>query len=152
MKFQVPIHVSVAAILVLTLLGAGVIVAQNGVQQTPRIAAPAPAPSPCVEGGAAMNAAFPPPTANGCCGALSEGLAPAVSKPVAADAGCCGGSAVGPAANTGCGAAVPADGSVPAVFENMGTPAPSYGGCCGAPPAMPPATNGSPNVLAVGMP
>lgn len=143
MKFQVPIHVSVAAILVLTLLGAGVIVAQNGVQQTPRIAAPAPAPSPCVEGSAAMNAAFPPPTADGCCGALSEGLAPAVSKPVAADAGCCGGISVGPAANTGCGAAAP--------FENIGTPAPN-GGCCGTPPAMPPATNGSPNVLAVGMP
>lgn len=152
MKFQVPIHVSVAAMLVLTLLGAGVIVAQNGVQQTPRIAAPASAPSPCVEGGAVLNAVLPPPTGNGCCGALSEELAPAVSKPVAADAGCCGGSSVGPAANTGCGAAAPVDGSIPAVFENIGTPVPSYGGCCGTPPAMPPATNGSPNVLAVGMP
>lgn len=147
MKFQVPIHVSVAAMLVLTLLGAGVIVAQNGVQQTPRIAAPASAPSPCVEGGAVLNAVLPP-TGNGCCGALSEGLAPAVSKPVAADAGCCGGSSVGPAANTGCGAAAPVDGSIPAVFENIGTPVPSYGGCCGTPPAMPPATNGSPNVIA----
>lgn len=145
MKFQVPIHLSVAAILVLALLGAGVIVAQSGVQQTLRTAAPAP--SSCGEGSASLNTALPATPDCGGCDAPFEEPAFTVSQAAAAETGCCGTVSAYPAypaENTGCGTGAPGHSSIPAVFEDISTPAPGSGGCCGTPPA----TNGSPNVIA----
>ena len=141
MTFQSPIHLSVAAILVLTLLGAGVILAQSGVQQIPRIAAPAP--SPCVADGASLNTALPATTTCGSCDATSAVPVPAVSR-AAAETGRCGEGSAYPAANTGHGTAAPARSSSPAVFEDSSNPAPNSGACCGTRLA----TNGSPTVIA----
>ena len=133
MKFQSPIHLSVAAILVLTLLGAGVIVAQSGTQKTPRIAAPAPMPTPSdgfVEGAAAVT----PANVGGCCGAVHEEAAPVmtgdapgtwIAQPAILDAGCCSGQ-TRPIAASARGAAAPVGGLIPAVLEASGAAA-----CCG---------------------
>lgn len=126
MKFQSPIHLSVAAILVLTLLGAGVIVAQSGTQKTPRIAAPAPVPTPSdgfIEGAAAVT----PANVGGCCGAVHEEAAPVmtgdapgtwIAQPAILDAGCCSGQTDLIAA--------PVGGLIPAVLEASDAAA-----CCG---------------------
>lgn len=173
MKFQSPIHISVAAILVLTLLGAGVIVAQSGTQKTPRVAAPAPVPTPSdgfVEGAAAVT----PADVGGCCGAVHEEAAPVmtadapgtwIAQPAILDAGCCSGQER-PIAASARGAAAPVGGIIPAVLETSdaaaccgggGATAPPVGtgcgevkaavapggDCCGTP------TDGSPAVIAV---
>ena len=178
MKFQSPIHLSVAAILVLTLLGAGVIVAQSGTQKTPRVAAPAPIPTPSdgfVEGAAAVM----PADVGGCCGAVHEEAAPVmtadapgtwIAQPAILDAGCCSGQTRPIAASARGGAAAPVGGLIPAVLEASdaaaccgggGAAAPPVGTGCGevkaavAPagdccgtPAVAPTVDGSPDVIA----
>ena len=175
MKFQSPIHLSIAAILVLTLLGAGVIVAQSGTQKTPRIAAPAPMPTPSdgfVEGAAVVT----PADVGGCCGAVHEEAAPVmtrdvpgtwIAQPAILDAGCCSGQTDLIAA--------PVGGLIPAVLEasdaaaccgGIGAAAPPVssqavgtgcgevkaavppgGDCCG-PSTVAPSPDGSPTVIA----
>ena len=176
MKFQSPIHLSVAAILVLTLLGAGVIVAQSGTQKTPRIAAPAPMPTP--SDGFVEGAAVTPADVSGCCGAVHEEAAPVmigdapgtwIAQPAILDAGCCSGQTRQIAASAR-GAAAPVGGLIPAVLEasdaaaccgGSGAAAPPVGTSCGevkvaVPPggdccgtsAVAPTVDGSPDVIA----
>lgn len=140
MKFQSPIHLSVAAILVLTLLGAGVIVAQSGTQKTPRIAAPAPMPTP--SDGFIEGAAVTPANVGGCCGAVHEEAAPVmtgdapgtwIAQPAILDAGCCSGQTDLIAAPAR-GAAAPVGSLIPAVLEASDAAACCGGGSAAAPP------------------
>ena len=140
MKFQSPIHLSIAAILVLTLLGAGVIVAQSGTQKTPRIAAPALMPTP--SDGFIEGAAVTPANVGGCCGAVHEEAAPVmtgdapgtwIAQPAILDAGCCSGQTNLIAAPAR-GAAAPVGGLIPAVLETSDAAACCGGGGAAAPP------------------
>lgn len=141
MKFQSPIHLSVAAILVLTLLGAGVIVAQSGTQKTPRVAAPASVPTP--SDGFVEGAAVTPADVGGCCGAVHEEAAPVmtadapgtwIAQPAILDAGCCSGQ-TRPIAAPARGAAVAVGGLIPAMLEASDAAA-CCGGSGGAAPAV----------------